>query len=203
MNTSAVPTLALPVEPYAAAVPQTTCDPVPKPGAITFRAFVLTELGGRDLGIERPCAQGGASEHKEGRAWDWGLNAGDPAERAQAEGLLAWLLAPDATGEEHAMFRRAGLQYMIWDHRIWSPRTRAWGPYGGESPHTDHVHFSFGWPGALGETSLYAWLRGEPVPLVPRARPAPARPSLWPALVALAGGALGWYAVRWTRAVMR
>lgn len=196
-----VPSIGLPVEPYASQELQASCDPVAKPGTAAFRAFVLGELGGRDLGIDRPCAKGGASEHKEGRAWDWGMRADDPEERAKAEALLAWLLATDPSGTPHALFRRSGLMYAIWDRRIWSARTRAWTPYTGESPHTDHVHFSFGWPGALGQTSFFQWLRGEAPPAVaalPRASPSA---SPWSrGTMAILGAAVGWYGVRLARA---
>lgn len=57
--------------------------------------------------------------------------------------------------------RRAGLMYLIYDRKMVrfypyngaSPGTAS--DYHGPSPHTDHVHVSFSWKGARGETSLY------------------------------------------------
>jgi hypothetical protein len=49
-----------------------------------------------DSGILRGCHVGGRSEHKEGRAWDWHVNADDPEDRARVTQLINWLLAPDA-----------------------------------------------------------------------------------------------------------
>lgn len=145
-----------PPEPYAPNDPANTCSPAEKPGAKAFRAWVLgtLKLGGYDAGIARDCAAGGTSEHKEGRAWDWGVLAykGNPAvPKETIEGFLAALLQDDAE-----LARRAGLMYVIFDHKIWSAARHAegWRPYS-VSPHTDHVHFSFSRAGGAGKTSLY------------------------------------------------
>lgn len=167
METLAVPALATPLDAYAPRDFATGCDyPHETPGARAFRDWVLAHVGGRDAGIARKCPVGGASEHKEGRAWDWGVSADDPTEKAMADGLVGWLLAPDpASGEPHAMFRRLGLFYFIWDGQVWSSRTKSFQPYTGADPHRSHVHFSFGWPGALGQTSGYRWLAPGLVPV--------------------------------------
>jgi hypothetical protein len=166
-------------------VPQTTCDPTAKPGVLGFRDLLLTAFpGSRNLGIGRVCEAEGVSEHKEGRAFDWGVAAANPGERAAAETVLAWLLSPDGHGEPFAMARRLGLMYVIWDGQIWSAFRAAdgWRPYVGVSEHRDHIHFSFDWPGALGQTSF--WRGGSAhagsvmpdLPLAPVTRPAPALP---------------------------
>jgi hypothetical protein len=145
------------VEPYAPHEGQTTCAPEEQPGVRAFRDLVLAAYPGtEDGGIVRDCAAGGRSEHKEGRAWDWMLDAHDPADAAAAAEILEWLLAPDADGEPHALARRLGVMYVIWDGRIWtSSRPESWQPYGGASPHEDHVHVSFGHEGAAGTTSFW------------------------------------------------
>ena len=51
------------------------------------------------------------------------------------------------------MARRAGLRTIIWERQIWIAGA-GWAPYL-RDPHTDHVHFGFGWAGARGETSFY------------------------------------------------
>lgn len=138
---------------------QSTCDPVARRGVTAFRNLVLASYPGTgDSGIARACAVGGASEHKEGRAWDWRVNAADPVQLAQAEDLLAWLTAPDALGSTAAMARRLGIMYVIWNGRIWKSyqAARGWQPYVGPSEHTDHVHLSFSWAGAYAATSYWS-----------------------------------------------
>lgn len=190
------PAFATAPEGYVPRSPPESCDPEPKPGVELFREFVLRNVGGGEGNISRPCDMGAPSHHHEGRAWDWSVSADDPVEAAMAENLLSWLLATDEHGEPHAMFRRAGLDYIIWDRQLWDARRRSWLPYTGWSPHEDHVHFSFSWPGARAETSFYDWLRygpnepaapGEPGE-VPRARPAISGPALLAAALAFGGG---------------
>ena len=141
---------------------QDTCDPTPKPGVVDFQAMVLAAYPGTgDSGISRACDIGGQSEHKEGRAWDWRVSAF--TQRATANDLLNWLLATDQFGNAHALARRLGIMYIIWDAQIW----RAYQPGAGwqvypcsgvTDCHQDHVHFSFGWPGALRQTT---WWTGQ------------------------------------------
>lgn len=163
---SPLPTVASrePVEPFAPSELQTTCDPTEKVGVAAWRDFLLGLRGGTNLGIVRACDKGGASEHKEGRAFDWGMNAQNPADATNVTEVLAWVLAPDAAGADAALFRRLGLMYVIWNKNVWSTRTKRWMPYTGANPHTDHVHFSFGWPGALAQTSFFRWLGVRPSP---------------------------------------
>lgn len=146
------------IEPYAPRTRQETCDPTAQTGVESFRDLVLaTYPDTRDGGITRECAIGGRSDHKEGRAWDWMLDARDPEDAAVAAEVLEWLLATDDDGAPHAVARRLGLTYVIWDGRIWSSsRPGAWRGYRGPHPHDDHIHFSFGHAGAAGETSFFA-----------------------------------------------
>ncbi len=144
------PTVLDPIPPY---VGQNTCDPVVQPGVKAFADLLLDHYGrGKSLGIVRSCAIGGESEHKEGRAFDWGLNAFNAADKAAAESFTTWLAAGNA---ENA--RRVGIMYVIWNRRIWSAARagEGWRPYSGASAHTDHAHISFSWPGAKQETSFW------------------------------------------------
>ena len=210
-----------PIEPYALAPALTAadCDTAPgvnteKPGVVAFRKLVMDALGGGDFGITRPCERGGPSDHKTGRAWDWKLNAADPADADRAQALFDWLFAPDADGNENALLRRAGITFLIWNKRSWSTKTgRVWGDYTGPVPHTDHVHISFGWPGSLAQTSLYGALGvapspGPPRPPLPLPFPGPdvttpvvaapsSRVSLGDVVSVAAGAAAGWYGMRW------
>ena len=138
--------------------PQVLCDPVAKSGVLGFRDLLLTTFPTtRNLGIGRACEAPGVSEHKEGRAFDWGVRAGDDVERIAAETVINWMLATDARGNEFAIARRTGLMYVIWNGQIWSAERahEGWRPYVGVSDHTDHVHFSFSWPGATAQTSFW------------------------------------------------
>jgi len=141
-------------------LPQTSCDPVVKPGTLALRSMLLAAYGGRDLGITRACDIGGRSEHKEGRAWDWGLDASKPAEKALATQFLDWLLAPGPNGMGGFQARRLGVMYVIYDSRIWSSyrASDGWRTYTGGESHGDHLHISMAWNGATKRTS---WWTGK------------------------------------------
>ncbi|MDQ3914538.1 MAG: hypothetical protein M3323_04285 [Actinomycetota bacterium] len=173
---AAVPALAAPrtpafgpvVDAPASYEGQSKCSPDAKPGVVAFQQMVLAEYPGTGAGgIGRDCSYGGQSEHKEGRAWDWGVSAANASHREAVADLLEWLSATDRYGNEDAMARRLGVMYVIWNKRIWFP-FGGWRTYctmkknvcvgddgGARSPHTDHVHFSFTWAGARKETSFW------------------------------------------------
>lgn len=147
-----------PIDDYAPYEPQRLCHAVPKPGAVALAKLLLDAYPGTSsYGIARDCAHGPRSEHKEGRAFDWGADINNPEQAEAVEDLLKRLLATDADGNEHALARRLGVMYVIWDGHIWSSYRAddGWRPYAGPSAHTDHVHVSLSWDGALGRTSLW------------------------------------------------
>lgn len=146
------------IEPLADYEPQQVCSPSPKPGTEGFHDLVLrTYPGSSDFGISRGCAQGGRSEHKEGRAWDWGVDVHDPEQKEHAAEVIGWLLATDEYGHQFAMARRLGVMYVIFNGHIWSAYDAAagWRPYNGPNAHTDHVHISFDIDGGQGATSFW------------------------------------------------
>lgn len=153
------------IEPLSDYEPQALCDPTPKPGVVGFRNLALQAFpGSRDLGIGQSCdTPDGVSEHKEGRAFDFGVRIDVPAERAMADRMLTWLFATDRYGNQDAMIRRLGVMYIIWDHRIWGSyrADEGWRPYDGPNPHTDHIHISFDWAGALAKTSFWTGKVGD------------------------------------------
>jgi len=143
------------LQPY---IGQSVCDPVAKPGVSAFKNLLLrtyTDTG--SYGIVRDCGAGGQSEHKEGRAFDWKASAYNSRQAGEVSALLTWLLKTDQYGNKQAMARRFGIMYMIWNKKIWKAYNAdaGWQPYSGSSPHTDHVHFSFGWNGAKKTTSYW------------------------------------------------
>jgi hypothetical protein len=147
------------IEGLAAYEPQRTCDGTAKPGTLALRNLLLKDSPGtRNLGIVRGCSIGGRSEHKEGRAFDWGVSALRTVEKADADAFVTKVLATDEHGNRFALARRMGVMYMIWNQRIWSAYRAAdgWRPYHGASPHKDHVHLSLSWAGAQGRTSFWS-----------------------------------------------
>ena len=175
------------IEAYQPYVGQKTCDPVAKPGVRAFSTLVLNAY--RDttsLGIVRDCGIGESSEHKEGRAFDWGVSATNPKHVAEVQELLGWLLSTDRAGNPHANLRRLGIMYVIWNKRIFKSYApgAGWQPYTGPNPHTDHVHFSFGWNGARKTTSFFDGTvaavdhgpGGVPATTPPAPAPSPVRP---------------------------
>ena len=136
--------------------PQVACDPRYKPGVSAFAALMTARYRTGAQGSFRTC-QPDTSEHYEARALDWMLNINNPTQRAIANSVTAWLSANGGV-----MARRLGISYMIWNRRIWGvyAPNRGWAPYKGAVPHTDHVHFSFTWDGAMKRTS---WWTGRAV----------------------------------------
>jgi hypothetical protein len=131
--------------------PQVSCDPRSKPGVVAFGALMTARYKAGAMGTYRPC-QGDISEHYESRALDWMLSVNNPAQKAIANSVTAWLSANNG-----AMARRFGINYIIWNRRIWGAYAPAqgWAAYRGAVPHTDHVHFSFSWDGAMRRTSWW------------------------------------------------
>ncbi len=197
---SAAPVPARPVLPAAVEdlqpyVGQAGCDPVAKPGVLAFQSLLMsTYRDTNTLGIVRDCGIGGTSEHKEGRAFDWAVSAYNSNHVAEVNALMDWLTAWDSA-QYAPNARRFGLMYMIWNKRIWKAYQPelGWQAYTGPSPHTDHVHFSFGWNGARKTTS---WWTGKvaavdygpfsasrpaiPTPPTPSGSTAPASPRPTP-----------------------
>jgi hypothetical protein len=164
------------IDPLAGYTPQQRCSPTAKRGTTAFANMLLrTYRSSTSLGIVRSCGIGGTSEHKEGRAFDWGVSIHSAADRRAVNSVMRWLLKTDKFGNRYAMARRLGIQYMIWNRRIWGSYSASsgWRRYTGASPHTDHVHFSLSWKGARKKTTFWNPRRaGAPKPQ-PRPKPAP------------------------------
>lgn len=155
---AAPPTPSFPaaIDSYAAYVTP-GCDPTAKPGVVDFRELIEAEYGRTGWGITRPCSQGDPSDHHDGRALDYPFLASNSTQLAQATDLLNWMLATDQHGNPHALARRLGIVYIIWNHKIWKAYapSAGWQAYSGASPHTDHIHFSFSWAGARKQTTWW------------------------------------------------
>ncbi len=140
--------------PYAG---QVSCNPVPMRGVRKFRRLAVETYGRGNAatGIERGCSRSSASEHQEGRAWDWMLNVHNDRDRQVARNFLGWLTQTRANGTAGTPARRLGIMYVIYNRRMWRSYDPGWTAYEGWSPHTDHIHISFGWAGARGRTSFW------------------------------------------------
>jgi hypothetical protein len=150
------------IDGYASYDPQTACEPSPKPGVLDFRDLLNMTYGNHTAFIDRSCDDPAVSEHKEGRALDYMLDVNNATENAIANDILNWLLATDQYGNRHAMARRLGIMYIIRNRQIWASyrASEGWRPYDGSNPHTDHIHFSFSWAGALRNTTWWTARNG-------------------------------------------
>jgi hypothetical protein len=157
----------LPVEDYASYDPQTTCTKKPRVGTIALGEWLVTTYGGAGGAVNRPCSGSGASEHKDGRAVDWTLDADNPADRKLARAFLAAAFATDAAGNPAALARRMGIMYVIWSDNFYpayhqfqpnsylSSSCRSKRKCSKTLRHRDHMHISLSKAGAKGLTSFY------------------------------------------------
>ncbi|WP_109472732.1 cell wall-binding repeat-containing protein [Ornithinimicrobium cavernae] len=133
-----------------------SCDPNNRAGMVAFANLVSKHYDRPTWWGSRACKYGDNSQHYEGRAFDWPMNAYNADDKAIGDAVAQWLTANN--GE---MARRFGVQSVIWNKYSWYLyKPGAWYPYYGPSPHTDHLHISFSWDGAMGRTS---WWDGTPI----------------------------------------
>jgi hypothetical protein len=163
----------MPVESYPSYQPQKKCARKAKPGTVALGQWLVAR-GGAFGGTLRSCSSGGTSEHKDGRAFDWMLDARDADDRAIADAFLIEAFADDELGDTDALARRMGIMYVIWDDRMYA----AWDGFepkrylsSGCSKrrtcsqtlrHRDHVHISLSKRGARGLTSWYVERAAQP-----------------------------------------
>jgi hypothetical protein len=154
------------IEGYPSYQPATKCSPKAKPGTTMLGRWLVRKYGGGFGPISRTCG-GSVSEHTEGRAFDWTLNAARKADRRRAKRFLARAFATDARGNQHALARRMGVMYVIWNDRMYS----AWDRYRPEPylssscpsrkkcsktlRHRDHMHISLTRRAGRAKTSWY------------------------------------------------
>ena len=156
----------MPVESYPTYQPQKKCARKAKPGTVALGQWLVAR-GGAFGGTLRSCSSGGTSEHKDGRAFDWMLDARDADDRAIADAFLIEAFADDELGDTDALARRMGIMYVIWNDRMYA----AWDGFEPKRylssacskrrtcsqtlRHRDHVHISLSKRGARGRTSWY------------------------------------------------
>ncbi len=152
------PDLGRTIDPYQSwdSSEGTTCSSVVQPGVLVVRDLLKrTYPTNPSFGLLRTCSSTSRSGHEEGRALDWMVDARVPAQKALADAFIGWLLATDKYGNPHAMARRLGVMYLIYNNWAW----RAYDPSNHANPssnsHVDHIHLSFGWDGARALTSYF------------------------------------------------
>ncbi len=156
-----------PVEDYATYDPQSACSKKPKPGTSALGEYLVATYGGSGGAVNRSCSGSGSSEHRDGRAIDWVLNADDPGDRRRANDFLAAAFATDAGGNTHALARRMGIMYVIWSDHFYpaydqfqqesylSSSCRSRKKCSKTLRHRDHMHISLSRAGGRGLTSFY------------------------------------------------
>jgi hypothetical protein len=159
------PAHAQEIEGYAEYQPQTKCSPQAKPGTRALARWIVRRQGGDRGPISRRCRIGGTSEHKEGRAFDWRLDANRKRDRNRARRFLALVRREDRAGNDDARARRMGIMYIIWNDHMYS----AWDEFARDDyrpcksrrrcsktqRHRDHMHISLSRRGGMGRTSWY------------------------------------------------
>lgn len=117
-----------------------SCSTGPQSGATGTMSYYLEafeEKGVSSLGIYncRDSSGGsGFSVHSEGRAMDFGVPGVEQWGKDFAEFLVA-------------QSKELGVMLVIFDSKIWGSghHDEGWRPYGGVSPHTDHLHVELNW----------------------------------------------------------
>ncbi len=171
---------ALPIEDYASYEPQTNCSPNAKPGTLRLSQWLQkTYPGSGSLGISRSCKDGGVSEHKEGRAFDWAVDVNSARDRGYVNAFFAKIFAADAEGNPAALARRMGIMYLIWNDHIYSSYygftardykgCKVLAGCSATLRHRNHVHISLSRAGGNGTTSWYTGTTTPaPAPTLPR-----------------------------------
>jgi hypothetical protein len=157
-----------PPEDYASYEPQTRCRRAVQPGTRALATWIDKRFaGGKPVIGVRSCRSGGTSEHKDGRAIDWMMDAGRKAHRTEVARFLDKVFAPDKQGNEHALARRMGIMYVIWNDRMWSSydhfeaeryrssSCRKLSRCSATLRHRNHVHISLSKAGGRAATSWH------------------------------------------------
>jgi hypothetical protein len=154
-------------EDYAAYEPEDGCRARPLAGTTELASWIDRRFtGGAARATMRACTSS-TSEHQDGRAIDWTMDADKRAQRREVARFLTQVFAEDPDGHRHALARRMGIMYVIWNDRMWSSyRTFEPRDYLSSScrsvdrcsktlRHRDHVHLSLSRRGGRGLTSWY------------------------------------------------
>lgn len=159
-----------PVEDYASYQAPRVCASTVRPGTKMLARWIDRRWsGGPAYASLRSCSGSTpTSEHQEGRAIDWMMTASRKRDRVEVKQFLRRIFREDRAGNDHALARRMGVMYVIWNDRIYASYDRfAARDYRSSSctklrkcsatlRHRDHVHISLSRKGAKARTSWYA-----------------------------------------------
>jgi hypothetical protein len=143
----------------------------PQRGTLALQSWLQRHWRGVSWGIMRceKLSPHNFSLHSEGRAIDWHLDAGIPAQHHAALRLIDMLLATDSDGNGAALARRMGVQGIIFNCHAWFGYGDRLEPYSycyrrdgklrkhldRTQAHRNHVHIELNWAGALKRTSFW------------------------------------------------
>lgn len=140
-----------------------SCEGGMTSGASTLREYLYTYFPQLTLVGGYACRHinGNASQtsvHATGRALDLHipLAAGGAADNDLGDPIAHWLIRNAES---------MGIQYIIWDRSSWNasrPSGEKFRPYGGASPHTDHLHIELSLAAAAEETPWFGMAWAEP-----------------------------------------
>jgi hypothetical protein len=153
-------------EDYASYQPEDACRDRPRPGTKALATWINKSFGGGTAVASLRRCDRSTSEHQDGRAIDWSMDATRKADRREVRRFLEALFVADEDGEEHALARRMGIMYLIWNDGMYSSYTSGGADHFGRrdygcgcgsktARHRDHVHISLGLRGGRGLTSWY------------------------------------------------
>lgn len=156
-----------PVDDYASYQPEDGCRDKPMKGTKQLAAWITKKFDGGTASASMRACSSSTSEHQDGRAIDWTMDAAKAADRDEVARFLKTLFATDADEEQHALARRMGIMYVIWNDHIYSSYgsphfdKRDYDGCPGQERcsktlrHRDHVHISLSKPGGRAETTWY------------------------------------------------
>jgi hypothetical protein len=152
-------------EGYSSYQPEDGCKKKPRPGTKRLAAWINSSFAGAAVASMRRCDKS-TSEHQDGRAIDWMMDATKKKDRRQVKRFLTQIFATDVDEHRHALARRMGIMYVIWDDGMYSAyrssgadhfERRTYGCRCGSKTarHRDHVHISLSMKGGRARTSWY------------------------------------------------
>ena len=158
----------VPVDPISPYQGQKKCRKEARPGTQSLRQLILDTYGEAvPAYLNREC-QPDTSEHYDGRAIDWMVDARDEVQGSWGDRFVNWLTAT-RDGEEGAIARRLGVMYIVWRGRSWGQYRMHEGwrlyqdcnkrPYRSREYdngcHRNHIHISLNHDGAEERTTWY------------------------------------------------
>ena len=100
--------------------PLVACHEKARPGTDYLAHWMVRRYDGGFGGTGRDCKRKATSEHQNGRAFDWTLDASRAADRKRAKAFMARIFETDGHGNTDAWARRMGVMYIIWNDKMYA-----------------------------------------------------------------------------------